>query len=882
MGSKRRLELDEAAPMTRREQLGAMDRPKNPFVDFAQQVGGSVLDIVDFAGKLSPNAGASEESIASMRSGGEPIQSPSLRSRAGIPERTDTYAGRAGTLAVESALTAIPLGRAATTVARAPAEAGKVRTFLQNSINAMGNRFRSAPKATVVAEGVAGAAAGAAGVYASDRFPDSDAAQLVGEIIGGSAPGGVVPAITGTGKVALKGADYVLSLAEKLPTMRVIGAGIRTAAESGASTISAAAQRANTPSGTRSSQRIDRATDDRIGAARAMDDDLAFGDMLTPAQLTGDAGILSMEKSLIESGDKLKNKSIAQIGDVNDALKQSLQRTLGQGGDPNATAASFEETIEYHRFLMKERVKTATALADEAVATIVPDNFTGIGPRRSPREAANVIARREISSALSDATRQESILYDAIDQEAILPLNNGREAAADAVKRAGTARSGDVSVVVRNQLLPTGKDFAPMETVAEVRNMQGKLREEARIARADGNFNKARMADDVADSLTKDIEALPDGGESVRLAVAYSKVKSETFRQGTVGKILGYVDTGEGRIPEGMTLESALGSGGPRGREGIDDIMTATSTPEVKEALDVYIRKDFMQSAIREGVLNRDAAVNYLARNEEMLNRVPEIKRRIQAAIDADSAVLFKQNIQSRINYQKSSATLFIRDDPKKAFETLLGPEVRNPRNEMRKLINMAEKDKTGEALLGLKASFSDYLIGAVTDHGFISGRKLNDIIINPKTRGAMETLYTDAEMLAVNRINNTALRMDAARSAERSVEGVMEDKIPKTLDVLARVIGAATGREVASLTGGGTIQVPAVMANRFSELVKNGVNNPARELLISSLNDPELMKIMLTVPMNQQYTKQQTQRLNAWAVAVLLDNGLDSKEEER
>ena len=137
-----------------------------------------------------------------------------------------------------------------------------------------------------------------------------------------------------------------------------------------------------------------------------------------------------------------------------------------------------------------------------------------------------------------------------------------------------------------------------------------------------------------------------------------------------------------------------------------------------------------------------------------------------------------------------------------------------------------------------------------------------------------METLFSRQELLNMNRLARTAIRMDAARAATPSKEGILGDALSGPVRVLAGILGAAQGRILSQQLGGGTVQIPGIMAENFRKLAAGGIINPAQKLLEDAIQDEDLFREILLNPMNEEFSEKATRRLNAWAVGLLTDEG--------
>lgn len=835
------------------------EKPPNAIQNFAQQMAGSVVDAADAIEPLLGVASVGFNKLTGRQRG------ESMREAVNIPEKNDRLSGRMGSLAGEAAAIAVPVGGAATRVGTAAQGAGRVRTAVQNTVNAMGNQFRATPGRVIAGEAVAGASAGAGGYFAQQKFPDSPVAQFVGEMAGGFGPQ-VATQATGA---ALRGTGNAgIWVAEKLPIARFLVAGGRKAKDM----VINARDVARLPGSIRGSRRFDRASSDRSAAVAGLDEDVAARDVMTIAQRSGDVGLMELERDVLNQSDKLRRGADEQLQALNSAIQDSAQMP----GNPDDLADSFENTQAYLSSLVDARIHIAAQKTDELVERLLPANDL---------EAANRIARRQIGRALTASRAQEKQLYDLIPPDTIVPTANGRAMVADLLARTPEAQKGDIPAIAIELMGPKGRgrNLGTSTSLREVRGLQSKLREISRNSRAGDtpNFNQARIADDLADTLLDDIEAAGgDVKELVDQAVGFSRMQAEKFRQGTVGRILGHQATGAEVIPEGRTLDATLGArsgrdGGSQGREVIDDLLRADASPQMRQVLSDFVHDDFLHKTMKEGQFNRDAAVTYLADNREMLNRMPELRQQYQEIIESGNAEILARADLERVDFRKDLTSLFIQNKPKQAFDQVMGS--RSPRREMRNLMGMAQMDQTGRAMDGLKASYSEYLLNSVMDGDFVSGAKLREHLSDVRRSGAMQALYSPAETRRMNQVLGAAHRLDLARTASSgSGEGVLGDTPAAWANTLAGILGAAYGRQLSEKMGGGTVQIPGIVADKFRGLLESGVSNPAKRLIEDAIQDEDLFKTLLQTTTEFEADEVAMSRLNAWTIAVI------TEEEER
>lgn len=796
---------------------------------------------------------------------------PELRGLPPVPPAPDSLAGRVGEVATESAMIGFPIGAASMSVPRAAAGAGRVTGAIQNAVSSIGGSFRAAPARFTAAETALGATSGAGGFFAEQQFPDSDAARFVGEIAGGLAPS----AVGQTGKFVMKGVDAVT---DKLPL-----AG--TAKQFAKSTWDEVARTVNAQTaGTRASERFQRATGGQTPQeiTASMDADIMpeARNIMTPAQLSNNPGLLSLERSIINETDTLRNRSAEQLESLNNVIMAGLRGEVSE----QAARSGLETAQRDYSSLLTERVKLAALKADESIQRMLPE----LGA-----EGANRIAARELQKALDDAVKQERELFGKIDMKAAAPTSNTRAELSRLTREAGRAGAQSIPSYATNLFTRRGSSFlGSVTTVNELRQAQSQLRNIARNNRvgSDPDFNAARIADSLADAITEDLAlAQGDNPQLIKDAVDFSRSKNEIFRQGTVGRILRTASDSGDLIPEALTLESSLGLGGARGAQAYDELTRAVNfmpngqQSELGQAMDSYVKSEFLRSAVRGDRISQSGAETFLRNNEALLSRFPQIKSDIESAMASGSGLkaaedLRKGGISTFNDPNVSKASIFINKGPVAAFDSVLA--ARNSRNEVQKLIDLVSADETGEALQGLKSGFMDYVIDKSTTGDFISGAKLAELTTSPQGLGVIDRLFSPEEKNRFFQIVRTAQRLDAARAAKPSAEGISGDTLSRASNMLLGILGAAYGRQVSSNLGGATIQIPSMFAENFRQLGVSGLVNPARRLIVDAMQDEKLFKQVIMAKDPENLSPEATRIFNAWAAgAVNREVGSEEKD---
>ena len=806
-----------------------------------------------------------------------------------LPRREipDTMGGRMGAVGVEAAAFAVPIGAATTRVGRASQEAGKMRTIFQNAMNEMGVRFQANPYRSTAIEGGLGMTAGAGGFYAEEQYPDSLAARFVGEVLGGTAPQAVGPGIKALGSGALWAAERIPGFTGR--TIRSVAEGGRELTRRGGELIENV-ERSLAPDGGRyrSSERIERATPDRLGALASMNEDLLDG--LTPAAQTGDRGLLALEASVdatLDDRDKFIQRS---IDNVNKNINIAINQFGGLGGASADTAATFRLAQEELSNLLDERVKQAARRTEQTLEQIAPG---------ASREVTNRTAYLELDKALTDMRKQETKLFKLIGGDAPAPTSNTTEAYASWVGDLSKAEIDQIPAKAKKFLAPTitspdGKRipnpnyYGTVTDVRELRGLQSTLREYARIEGGRGRGKTALIASDIANAITEDIANVTEAGvaDAVDTAVNFSRDLNRRFTQGTVGDVLGYSVTGGAKVDPSIVLERTLGNTASRGaiaRSKYDDLANATQSPEFVAATEDYIKNLFFDNAVTDGQLNVQKAQTFLKNNNELMNRFPSVYADIQNAIRFGDTQALRMAQAGRVsidNPHVSRATLFIRKGPEQAFNTIRFAQ--DPALEIKNLVNMAGRDPTGKALMGLQSSFADYIRKNSMQKGNFSQLKMESFFKSRGVDGIMNALYSAPERARWGTIRRTIRKLDLQRAASASGEGVLGDKPGENLSILARVLGAWSGRNLGRMTGaGGTVQIPGMFATRAQKMLERGMD-PAQKLITDSVTDEGLFRILVGTKIDSdgRIPDAARRRIQAWAVASFGPEVSDEEEQ--
>ena len=804
-------------------------------------------------------------------------------------EETDSLGGKVGEFVGLTASLGLPTTSLATATQKVSQELPVLGNITQRFVSDVGTAIKNNPVLTPAIENVMAALSGVGAHFAGEKFPDSNVAEFIGAMTAPLAP------IVGIKAVQ----SIVTELVPKIPAVRFILNPIVSQGKKileGVKGVVTVKGRDN-----RAIERFQRADTDPKKTLLELNNSETLPDLkpLTPAQESGNEGLLALEKSVIESSDALKQESNAQIKAVEESIVVSLQNT--SQGNPEVTASTFREADGYLKLLMNTRLKIAAQRADERLADL------GV---KVTREEANDITAIELQSAKKDIRAQEDVLYEAVNPEIKVQTANARKELNKHLKEVSTSEIDDIPVIARTKLssnkgkaqttlvglekatkaIPEeSKSLGKETTIKELRGLQKRLRGVAVNAGKGENSNpsKARIANLIADAIDDDLALLAGEDEALKIAVSFGREFRQVFNGGAVGKILSKDATGRDAIPSGQALERTVGTTDAAGRDSIDQLLKgtnlaaqtegSTTDPKVLEgAIEDFIISTFTKASVRDGKVQPTLAQTFLRNNEQRLSRTPKLKQRIEAAIESGQVATLRQNqkdsIGKRIGDPKvSKAAIFIEDSPEKAFTEILKLNAGKQAKETQLMLNKTTRDSSGEATEGLQSALIDFITNSATKEGVPSGKALSRAMEDSSV--LINKVLTTEQSNRLNIIKNVALKLDKAKAANVSKEGILGDKPSQLTTILARILGVAAGTRLNKHTGiGGNIQVPGIMSNRFKSLLDQHISDPGQRLIIDAVKDKSLFKEILMAQISGDIPKSKgfAKRLDLWVASVI------------
>ena len=601
---------------------------------------------------------------------------------------------------------------------------------------------------------------------------------------------------------------------------------------------------------------------------------------LSPAIASGEKKLMALHTQFRSLDPKFDAKEISRVSHSIYQLEQKLHK-LGVSApeilqDVNRRRiASLEHDID-------RRVVDAMGVADKKLSKLPV-------ARRQSQES--IIVNEELRKVMKVSKDEVDINWGRVDKDVGVDVTGTNTAYKDLIDDISQAERKDIpSILKENDIVKrtsgSSTDMIKISNVKEAQGLRSSLLEEARNARKDGKWNKARIAQNFADQLLEDMSETNVSG-ALDVAIASSRKHKARFERGIVGKILGFSKTGEPALSPDLTLETSIGRAGVKGSIDIDKII---ETPEAISATRRYIARSFTDKATGKGTKPFDpkAASRWIVDNEEILDKFPDLRAQFQ---DINTATQFANETSKRMAIRRknlqdpkiSIAARFIGVEPEKAIADVF--KSKNPLKTTKELLRQARKDPSGQATKGLQGAYIDDLlnssaIGPTDDIGeqAWSGKKILSLLT--ENNRVYREVFTPEEMRRVRVIAGELTELETARGALKSVKLDLDDHgqfgPASLLKLVSRLGGARLGTTIARFTGGGQLQSQQIMSERFRDFAVHLNKDRAFQLVkeaIRAEDGGELLKTLLlpidmpVTPKGRKILERINSRVSLWLV---------------
>ena len=619
----------------------------------------------------------------------------------------------------------------------------------------------------------------------------------------------------------------------------------------------------------------------------AKDIEALKGTDLSPSARTEDPGLMDLEQTVLRESPAERTRVSIRRSEATEKLANSIRKS---GNVRNARRFA-QQKLERLKNALDVRLEKAGDEAGEALAALgSPD-----------RIQASIAVRNSLESALNDARVQEDQLWSAVDTTIRGRVDGTIKRYKDLKAGLSSAQSDDMPASAARLIGPSAKRKpkkgararVKKTTVQELYGLYRKLGEEAVEARAAGKFNKARIAQELRTSILDDLNKFSASGEvgdSLKLARDFSAELNKKFTKGAVGRILRSSREGIEAVAPEMTLRASIGMGDIPAKLATKQIVEAADDATVLEGIGDFLKASFIREAVdpTTGRVVPGRAKTFINKYKEVLGELsPSVMDQLQAARSSEDVL---RRVTSR---DEAMRTTFNRPAVSSIAKLLKAPadeeiiKILNsgdPVDTMKKIVNLAKKDSTGKSIEGLRAAFADYLIDSVTSPSTldvrgkpsINGIKLRNILFDDKINDTMRLMYSSREMADITSAAKKMAAIQKVANTKPTLDAVITDAPGFIFEKLAMIIGARVGVKTAGSTGG-QIQAAQMGSQAARKWINGLFADKAKQFLADAIQDPELMKALLTYK-NAKVSKSQDRVLRNYMLSSIGSRLVDAE----
>jgi hypothetical protein len=701
------------------------------------------------------------------------------------------------------------------------------------------------PYLTMTSEVMGGASAGAGRQVAQKEFPDSPGAQVATELAAGMA-GAMAPniAVHTPSMIAIRSGKNLLHKV-LLPFTKKGGK-------------------------YRAGEHVKGLVSDADAAARSATAE-TIGD-LPPAVASGEKRIVALYKTLVGQDPVTDTETIEKLTSSIIKLEGEM-RQMGYGSTELLEEIT-KKRIAALELRMDRRVLDSLTKAQKRVNTI---------PYAQRKAAESRIVRDELEGVMQGVQKDVKAAWNKVNKDIPVDDFSGTRATYRALyDDLGQAQRSDIPGFLKENAIISNQKLKSTN-VREMQSLRSKLLETARIARKEGKWNRARISQDVADSILDDLEnAAGSEFADLKTAIAATKQFKLRFESGETGRILGRSKSGAPAINPDLALEMTVGRLGER---GAIDLSKVVATPEARAATERYLGRSFLDytDPNRAGI-SKSKAEQWIRTNEAILDEFPQLRKQLS---DATSAQAYADDVRVKMDARKKalrdpsiseSAAFLNRASTQKEIKGIL--KSRRPRLSAMQLVKQARKDPSGNALRGLRAGFiEDMFEQAKGNYNYLGQKSLSGggmlDYIN-KNESTLRAVFTNDQMKRMRSVGRELSGIETFDKVQPGAKGIeLKDRASSFLRMTARLAGARLGGKLGQESMGGSLQYASIFSSRAQKFITWLSKDTAEQLVNDAIlsENPALLKSLLK-PMAKPTPKKKdlvslNKNLNLWLAST-------------
>lgn len=619
----------------------------------------------------------------------------------------------------------------------------------------------------------------------------------------------------------------------------------------------------------------------------------------TTAQKSGVQSLIDLEQHLMRDRPGFAAETREQAAESLKAIEGLITGLRGTG-DPQALAAAADLRAQYFRTLVAARVQAAEAEAVEAARGIAKDS-------PAARAQLSVRAHELVEGALHDVRKAEADLWGRVPRD--IPADTGNLTTRFDTLKAGLLPEERLPEVVEGFMARMSENKG-VTTTGELMRFRSRALELAREAAAKNEFNDARIYGNLAEAALDDMDAVFRGlhaglanPDDYTAARAFSRELHDTFTRTFAGAALRTSATGADRIPPELLLRRALAAGEETGDLRLRQLVDATEflenrglgTPEAVENIGLMLdaQERIVRLAAAEAIdpatgrIAVGRASKWLRDNEALLDRFPNIRRDLEAALSSENAAQSIKDMAGQATRKLETQTAFAKlakvENPVDAVKAALAGK--EPVQDIAAFAKIARRGGP-DAVEGLRAAMWDNAVRQATSGDAVSFSKLRravmagirpgqpsvaEIMVREKLMTADEISRLDTLFAAAERIEKTLGRGSPDRIAE------IAEAMPVLFDATVRSLGSTAAAKVQQTLTGRTTLIGQSAGSRVAQNVINKMpGSRIQEVLMQAAKRPEFAAALLEKPISPAHAIMLARQIHGYA----LQAGLTGVEE--
>ena len=602
--------------------------------------------------------------------------------------------------------------------------------------------------------------------------------------------------------------------------------------------------------------------------AKLLDDaGLSGAGDLSSASATGSKALSALERRMAQIDSAFGQNVGAQYKTNLDNLKIMIHALRQEAGNPDALKAA--AAIEQIRFKLVIDTRVQRAM-DELEATV--SKITNDTPAN--RAEVGIKAKELLSQALADINEVGNEMWSAVPPNIV----------SDGIIVTQALRKIQIDDLQPWEKLP--KDAADMLswlsnpkntealTTGMLKKLRTSMRELGQKARAADDYNDARIYSKIENAVLAQLDESMGDNPAYKNAREFSAMKADKFNKTFAGDALAKSGDGSDQIMPEVLLNRAF-AGGEAGAVRFKELEEATRFADELFPLDadelvemtgpmLAAQERYLRLVLAEAIdpstgnINAKRLAGLLNKNETLVNRFPDVRKDVEAALKSDealSALVAKQNGQTKIVMDKAAFGKLAKfEDPVQGVRAVVNGS--NPQQHLARMAKMASK--TPEAAGGMVSAVIENAMNRATsgaDGNFSFPRFRQSLFgeLEIDGKSAIEVMreagiIDESSVAALQKILSQADKVLTAKNAAIPTNLASIEEADALTDAATRIIGAGAANRVARAIGSSANSlIIGAGGSRLSRNMMDKVPNAkVRTILLDAVQNPEFMAMLV------------------------------------